>query len=187
MIGCRPLTDLELVQLLKPGRLPPRERALLILGYTTGFRISELLSLRVQDLLNTERIYLARRNTKGKVRGRTALLHPDAAEAVSHLIQAHRLQDTDYLFKGRSGPLSACQAWRLLTRAFKDLHMGGKVATHSLRKYFAQKVYEATQKDIRATQAALGHRSIESTAHYLSIDLDAIDKAVRSIGPTLDK
>jgi integrase len=52
MAGCRALTDreVELVSKSFGGRYALRDRALFLLGVHTGFRISELLSLRVRDV-----------------------------------------------------------------------------------------------------------------------------------------
>jgi integrase len=52
MNGCRPLTDaeVELVRKTFAGRYAARDRCLFILGIETGFRISELLSVRLGDV-----------------------------------------------------------------------------------------------------------------------------------------
>jgi integrase len=52
MKGCRPLTEAEvaLVRQSFGGRYARRDRALFLLGVKSGFRISELLALRVGDV-----------------------------------------------------------------------------------------------------------------------------------------
>src|SRR4029450_11837103 len=52
MKGCRPLTDtdVELMQASFGGRYATRDRALFLLGVKSGFRISELLSLRMGEI-----------------------------------------------------------------------------------------------------------------------------------------
>jgi len=60
MQGCRPLTDDE-VQLMSrsfSGTFAKRNKALFVVGYRTGFRISELFSLTVGDVLQHELIPL---------------------------------------------------------------------------------------------------------------------------------
>ncbi len=58
MRGCRPLTNTEVEQVLGAfvGRSAPRDRALFVLGLKAGFRVSELLSLRVGDIAHAGRI-----------------------------------------------------------------------------------------------------------------------------------
>ena len=59
--------------------------------------------------------------------------------------------------------------------------MTGKVGTHSLRKTFADRVYDALDRDLVKTQRALGHRNINSTVHYLSFQEEEIDAAIAAI------
>ena len=54
MAGCRPLTDAE-VQVVEQTFVNARDRALFVLGVYTGFRISELLSLRRGDVTDAGR------------------------------------------------------------------------------------------------------------------------------------
>jgi integrase len=58
MKGCRPLTDTEITEVLQSfaGRYALRDKALFVLGLLSGFRISELLSLRVQDVYRHGRL-----------------------------------------------------------------------------------------------------------------------------------
>jgi integrase len=53
MRGCRPLKEREIQRILKSldGRYAARDRALILLGIKSGFRISELLSLRLSDVM----------------------------------------------------------------------------------------------------------------------------------------
>jgi integrase len=87
--GCRPLTERE-VSLMRQsfgGRYAVRDRALFILGVNSGFRISELLSLRVHDVLQYgrvgDRVTVHRRHMKRKIEGRTVLLNQDAKAALA--------------------------------------------------------------------------------------------------------
>jgi site-specific recombinase XerD len=54
--------------------------------------------------------------------------------------------------------------------------------THSARRYFATKIYEKGGKDIKLVQKALGHTSIVSTEKYISVESDALQRAVMSLG-----
>ncbi len=72
MPGCRPLTDDEVEQVMQSfgGRFATRDSALFLLGIYTGFRITELLSLRLHDVYQHQevlsRVTVPRRNMKGK-------------------------------------------------------------------------------------------------------------------------
>ena len=76
MTGSRPLTELEIQNIIQAftGKYELRNRALFLLGLNTGARISELLSLNVEDVWRYNRpvdiIYFQKRHTKGKLVGR---------------------------------------------------------------------------------------------------------------------
>ena len=191
MKGCRPLTEEEVQATLRAfeGPQAARDRALFLLGVRSGFRISELLSLRLGDVCPrgrvAERISVARRHMKKKVEGRSVLLHPEARTALEEWIaELERRGQADgegFVFrsrKGSNGALSRVQAFRLLRAAFERAGVEGSVATHSMRKTFANRVYERLGRDLLKTQKALGHKNINSTVSYLSFRQEEIDEAI---------
>jgi len=88
MKGARPLTR-EQVKALLRATSSMREKVLLTLGFCTGYRISELLSLRVSDIATNGVIHshvtVKASNTKTK-QGRTVLLNSDARKALTSLV-----------------------------------------------------------------------------------------------------
>jgi len=64
-----------------------RDKALFLLGVKSGFRISELLSLRLGDVAQhrrlVDRVIVQRQHVKNKQEGRTVLLHPEAKAALA--------------------------------------------------------------------------------------------------------
>jgi len=188
MKGSRPLTDREvsLVAQSFGGRFAARDKALFVLGVRTGFRISELLSLKVKDLVQHgkvfERVAVQRRHMKKKVEGRSVVLHPEAKAAVAEWVLEAGLGPDDYLFRSRkgSGPISRVTAWKVLDEAFRTNGMTGRLGTHTMRKTFADRVYTAIDGDLVGTQRALGHRNINSTVQYLSFAQERIDEAILS-------
>jgi integrase len=185
--ACRPLSDAEIDQV--KGTLDnARDKALFILGVRTGFRVSELIQVRVMDLWQfgkpKESLTVAKAKMKGKGASRTVSLHDDAKRAVSQLILEYDLKGTDYLFKSQKGlnsHISRSRAWSILKDAFKSVEIGDGAATHSMRKTFALKVYNASDRDIRLTQVALGHASVDSTIKYLAVDIGIVNDLVKNL------
>lgn len=68
----------------------------------------------------------------------------------------------------------------VLKKAFIAAGLNGKLATHSLRKSFAQRVYNKSG-DIYLVQELLGHRNISTTQKYLGVNYADARAAVESI------
>jgi integrase len=194
MKGCRPLTDaeVELMQASFGGTYGARDRALFLLGVKSGFRISELLSLRLGDVWQhgrlVDRVTVQRRHMKNKQESRTVLLHPDAKAALATWLLALRqtpgCTPQTYVFRSRKGPnraISKVQAWRILHEAVVTNELPGKVGTHAMRKTFANRVYQQSNRDLIKTQQAMGHKHVNSTQHYLSFLQDEIDALILAI------
>ncbi len=165
----RPLTETEITQIVKTLH-NDRDRCLFTLGVKTGFRISELLSLTVADVSGNT-ITVRRKNMKGKRQSRTVPLHSVAKTALLQHINPAMSPDTP-LFN-----ISRIQAYRIIRDAALSCNIRGVVSTHSMRKTFGQNVYKRTN-NIVAAQRALGHSSLASTTHYLSVGQDEVDEAI---------
>jgi integrase len=194
MKGCRPLTRIEVKYLLSHAN-NLRDAALLTLGFCTGYRISELLSLKLSDVVDLKgRIYdsvsVKAENTKTKI-GRTVRLNSDAVKTLTRFIMT-RLKTgallSEPLFISRKSDggelraISRVQAWRVIQVLCELADVVSKgVGTHSLRKTFAARIYEAVKGELGKVQIALGHANISSTISYLSFNQSDIDDAILGI------
>lgn len=187
MKGCKALSDDE-IQAIQAKLKNPRDLALFALGLKSGFRISELLSIKVSDVYQfgavVKEVSVARCYMKKKVEGRTVPLHNVAREALQVLIETENLEPYHFLFKSQkhaNKAISASQAWRIIVGAAREAQITGKIGTHCLRKSFGMRVYQKLGKDLLRTQAAMGHRSISSTVAYLSFAQQEVTDAILSI------
>ena len=191
MKGCRPLTEpeVELVQQSFGGIYAARDRALFLLGVKTGFRISELLALRVRDVSQhghiVDAITVARRHMKRKSEGLTVVVHADAQVAlhvwITQLRQMISVTPQTFVFQSRKGtnqPISKVQAWKILHEAVVTNELIGTLGTHMMRKTFANRLYERLGHDLFKTQKALGHQNVNSTVQYLHVDQEEINAAI---------
>lgn len=198
MKGTRPLTKHEIrrVERSFEGRLGSRDRALFILGATCGFRIQELLSLRVQDViyegLVVDRVTVEKQNTKGSIESRSVMLLGVAREALLGWIEQGLwkrgyVSPETFLFKSEHGvnqPISTRHAHRVLTRNFRSNHLKGKLGTHCMRKSYARALYKDLERrrsqgepldPLPLVSKGLGHKSLNSTMSYLSFMTEDID------------
>lgn len=188
MKGCRPLTDDE-VRRVHGALTNLRDRTLFLLGVTTGFRISELLSMDVEDVHDgrevRDRVRVARRNVKGSKSGQSVSINPQVAKIIALHIEGGELRAGDPLFKSqKGGAITRQRAWQILKAGFEDaglLGAEGELGTHSLRKTFARYMWERSDNDIFFVQKALRHASPASTVAYLSFADEELDEAVRSL------
>jgi integrase len=203
MKGCRPLTDEEVEEIVQSftGEYSKRNKAMFILGVKSGFRISEILSLTIGDVVAKgsiiDTVHVKRCHMKKKTEGRTIPLNPAAKAALYEWIKqliGFGLKSPDiYLFRSRKGenrPITRIQAWRIVKRACDANELQGKVATHSMRKTYANKVYNYFKKQqaegkpvdpFHLTSKALGHRNINNTDKYLSFLDSDVNEAILSI------
>ena len=186
MKGCRPLTEDEVKavaqKLLEQSHTNGfRNRLLFLLGCKTGFRIAELLSLRVKDVFAhdkvSKRATVNKCNMKGEIETRSVVLAESVKPLLNEYIRSNGLKADDRLF-----PVTTVAAHLFMSKAFDVLRLDGKVATHSMRKTFANHVYKALNHDLVKTQAAMGHKWVSTTAQYISFAQEDVDEAILSAG-----
>ena len=76
--------------------------------------------------------------------------------------------------------MSRRTAHNVLKDAFMTAGLNGHLATHSLRKSFAQRLYDRTG-DIFSVQEMLGHRNVATTQKYLGVNYAEIRSAVEEM------
>jgi integrase/recombinase XerD len=195
MKGTRPLDNNEilLVSACFDGSFEIRNRGLFMLGVSTGGRISELLSLRIGDVYQNGKpvtdLLFDKSVVKGGEVSRAVPVNRDGRRAIEELIDWHgeRYQNTEKscpLFPSRNGQgkkrMSRRTAHDVLKTAFEAAGLNGHLATHSLRKSFAQRLYDRTG-DIFAVQEMLGHKSVATTQKYLGVNYANIKEAVEEM------
>lgn len=171
-IKCRALTDAEVIAVATELNL--RDKCLFLLGCYTGFRIAELCSIYVKDVAQfggiLTHVTVQKRFMKGNKASRRVPINPIVRPYLLELIQSKGLEEKEALFQSREGGgVSENQVRFIMRNVFNKLRMTGNLSTHSMRKTFAQKIWIASGKDLRLTQLALGHKSIDSTTKYLDI------------------
>ena len=195
MKGTRPLDNDEIrrVSGCFTGTYQIRNHGLFMLGVSTGGRISELLSLSVGDVYQNRKpvtdLLYSKAIVKGGEVSRSVPVNADGRRSIDELVNWHRAHYRSVaskrpLFPSRhkSGTLSMHRqtAHAILKTAFIEAGLNGHIATHSLRKSFAQRLYDKTG-DIYMVQELLGHRNISTTQKYLGVNYADAKAAVESI------
>ncbi|EDS8500820.1 tyrosine-type recombinase/integrase, partial [Salmonella enterica subsp. enterica serovar Anatum] len=149
------------------GANPERNHCLILMAFLHGFRVSELLRLRLSDIdLHGRQIHVAR------LKNSFSTVHPLIPREVRSLRAWLRVRkkmaDTgnDWLFISRSGfPLSRQQFYYLLTRISHKAGLPVCAHPHMLRHACGYALAD-NGADTRLIQDYLGHRNIRHTVRY---------------------
>lgn len=76
--------------------------------------------------------------------------------------------------------MSPRTAHDVLKKAFELAGLNGHLAPHSLRKIFAQRLYDRIS-DIFAVQEMLGHKSVATTQKYLGVNDSSLRAALKKM------
>ena len=191
MKGTRPLDNDEIRKVSKAfdGVFAVRNRSLFMLGVSVGGRISELLALKVNDVWQNDKpikdLLFDLNIVKGREVSRAVPVNIDGRQAITNLIAWHTdlfrgIDPARPLFPSRKGKgskaMTRIAAHDALKIAFEAAGLNGKLGTHSLRKSYAQRLYEQTN-DIYAVQEMLGHKSVVTTQRYLGVNYASVRDA----------
>lgn len=160
------LSGTEVAQLLDAVE-SIKHRAIVMIAYGTGLRVSEVCSLQVNDI-DSQRMTIRVRHGKGN-QARYVLL-PERVLFLLRRYWAIERPKRPWLFAGaqRGCPISASSVRHHLTAAAKATGLVKRVTPHVMRHTFATHLLELGT-DVRVIQMLLGHRSIRTTARYTRV------------------
>lgn len=151
-----------------------RDRAMLHTLASSGLRISELVSLTVEQIEQQGDFYTVRIIGKTDIEPRQAPLSVEAKQHIDAWIAA-RLVTSEYVFTsfdGRgngahtrlsAGPLSREAAWMIIHEYARRCGLA-HVKPHDFRRFLAT---ELSARDVIQAQRALGHKSLATTERYV--------------------
>lgn len=156
-----------------------RDYLLFVLGINTGLRISDLLTLKYQDVAEGPNKLSDIIQIKEKKTGKTKLFYiNDAAKKALHDYMRKTGYDPDrYLFASRKGnnqPISRVQAYRIINDACAVARVDGAVGMHTLRKTFGYWAYQQGI-DITLLMKIFNHSTPSITLRYIGITQEDIN------------
>jgi len=131
--------------------------------YSSGLRVSECLSLKIEhlDLENKHGIV---RKGKGK-KDRYFILSELAVKDIERFLKM-RKDKNPFLFNDKKGHLCVRSAQQIIKNAAKKASINKRVFCHALRSSFATHLIE-NGVDIHKVQQLLGHKRISTTTMYI--------------------
>ena len=142
-----------------------KHKAIFILLYTSGVRISELLDLKLQDF-DSQRMQIRVLGKGDKYR--YTILSGSCLKVLRTYWKEHR--PTNYLFNGlKNGKkYSQSSVRKILEKAVKKAGVKQNVTVHTMRHSFATHLLECGV-NIVAVKNLLGHTSLKTTMRYIHL------------------
>lgn len=183
--------DLENIKnYYKDIRPNPRNELLIILGLNTALRISDILTLRWQEVYDfDQKDYKNHINIVEQKTGKTTQIYinNNVLEALhnykSYLKQKKRvIKSESFLFthSNKNIAISRVQAFRIIKQAADYYNISGVISCHSLRKTFGYHAWKQGASPVILV-TVFNHSSYQVTKRYLGIEQDDKDKIFKKI------
>ena len=134
-----------------------------------GFRISDTLNLRVEDVTKPDHYIYAKKTGKRH----PIIIQPELEKILTRYIKRHKLQPQDYLFYAnrkdgsKSKPIDKSQAYRKLKEVVESVCPHVRFSNHTTRKSAYYQMY--LRYGIEFVQAVAGHSSSKITLTYIGL------------------
>ena len=161
-----------------------RDKAMLEFAYATGMRVTEIISLNVEDV-NIEQEYVECKTGKKK---RDIPLGKMALSAIKEYLNKARdvLVKSDKekaLFVNVNGKRLTRQGfWKIIKYYQEQAHIDKDITPHTLRHSFATHLLQ-NGAELKAIQTMLGHSDISSTQVYMQFQNDGLNNIYKKAHP----
>jgi site-specific recombinase XerD len=144
----------------------PKHRLLLMLAYSSGLRVSEVVALKKEHIDFSRKVIYIRQG-KGR-KDRSTILSEKASQFIKEYIDFFDIGV--WLFPGQKSnrPLTIRSAQHIFDKSLRRAQIFKKISIHGLRHSFATHLLESGT-DIRYIQSLLGHANIRTTERYTHV------------------
>ena len=184
-MGKKPLNEKQIRTLRKLTARKPLHSLLLNLSVDLMLRASDLLKLRVSDVMHADRTVKDSIQVKQKKTGKKTIEIPLSENSKKVILQHLSTKSLDqHIFTGQKShytgkAISTNQYQRIVKGWMTDLGVEdvSVFSSHSMRKTKASHLYSITN-NVEAVRRLLGHQSVTATSSYLGVnDEDATELA----------
>ena len=143
-----------------------KHKAILLITYPAGLRVSEVVKLRPADV-ETQRKTIHIRSAKGQ-KDRYTILSDVTMKTLRIYIQTDTLKNRLFPGQKAGSHITTRTVQRIFEAAIKKAGINKDVSVHSLRHSFATHLLESGV-DLRYIQELLGHKSSKTTEIYTHV------------------
>ncbi len=154
-----------------------KHKSILMLAYSGGLRVSELVQVKISDI-DSSRMQIKIVQSKGK-KDRYTLLSVKLLELLRSYFKQYKPKNL--LFEGQDGGVYSTRSiQQIMKDSVKKAGIKKNVSVHSLRHSFATHLLE-NGTDLRYIQALLGHESSKTTEIYTHITTKGFDQIINPL------
>ncbi|MBI1935993.1 tyrosine-type recombinase/integrase [Candidatus Woesearchaeota archaeon] len=150
----------------------PKHKLLIEFMYSSGLRVSECVSLKLDDLDFNEKIGKIKHGKGNKER--YIILSDNLILHLNEFV-AKRKDISSYIFSVKGRPITIRQAQKIVKEAALRAGIKKRVFCHALRSSFATHLLESGT-DIRVIQELLGHSDLSTTQIYTKVSTQQLKK-----------
>jgi integrase/recombinase XerD len=150
-----------------------KSKLMLSLIYACGFRVSELVNLKINDINFVEKTGYIKQG-KGK-KDRLFNIPEFLIEDLKKQAEEQKNINHEYLFSGRGEKITERNIQKIVRLSARKVGIKKEVHTHTLRHSFATHLLE-NGVDIRKIQELLGHANLSTTQIYTHISSEELKK-----------
>ena len=150
----------------------PKHKLLIEFMYSSGLRVSECVSLKIDDLDLSEKIGKLKHGKGNKER--YIILSDNLIQHLNEYLKSKK-DSTSYLFSIKNHPITIRHAQKVVKETAKKAGIKKRVFCHALRSSFATHLLEAGT-DIRVIQELLGHSNLSTTQIYTKVSTQQLKK-----------
>ena len=182
------LSENEIIKLMKLPDLSCyngiRDKSILEILYSTGLRISELKSIKLDDIdLNKKLIKVLGKGNKE----RYVILGKESLNSLADYLKIRDDKKNNYflypnIYKKNNQNISEKTLFNIVKKYLKMISNNEKLSPHSLRHSFATHLLE-NGADLLAVKDMLGHEDLSSTQIYTHVNIKKIKEVYRKAHP----
>lgn len=168
----------EIIETMRSGfqgcRPNPRIATALVLEANLGIRISDILQLRLKDIVSDGdryRLDITEQKTQKK---RVFTVPQEIYIYIKQYCIDNEIKSSSIIF-----PLTERAVQKQLKKVCDYLGIEG-IGTHSFRKFFATNIYYENNYDVVLVRELLQHSDVRTTQRYIGISSHAIENALRN-------
>lgn len=160
--------------------LGKRDALILEILYSTGIRVSELVSIQIKDInFEDHTILILGKGSKE----RYVIFGKKALRKLNDYLEARKEQKTPYLIVNRYGEAITDRGVRkMVDQVIKKAALSYKISPHTLRHTFATHMLDSGA-DIQIVRELLGHESLSTTQIYTHVTSESLKRVYDETHP----